>query len=148
MDLKKCIKLGHTWKLVVESVRCLRFTDSQTRGSLELGMRYSRISNCNRQTDRRTEQTNIRTCRPGSLQLKINMTYQVNLTKVSPIKMESITMISEYLPVGIAKLNVNNVWIKGAALFLGIFQILHFQRVENRNIWKTVLKVKKLLNFI
>ena len=57
-------------------------------------------------------------------------------------------MISEYLPVGIAKLNVNNVWIKGAALFLGIFQILHFQRVENRNIWKTVLKVKKLLNFI
>ena len=111
-------------------------------------MRYSRISNCNRQTDRRTEQTNIRTCRPGSLQLKINMTYQVNLTKVSPIKMESITMISEYLPVGIAKLNVNNVWIKGAALFLGIFQILHFQRVENRNIWKTVLKVKKLLNFI
>ena len=57
-------------------------------------------------------------------------------------------MISEYLPVGIAKVDVNNVWVNGAALFLGSHQILHFHRVENRNILKIVLKVNKLLNFI
>ena len=62
--------------------------------------------------------------------------------------MESTTMISEYLPVGIAKLDVNNVWVNGASLFLGNLQILHFHRVKNRNILKIVLKVNKLLTFI
>ena len=39
----------------------------------------------------------------------------LNLTKVSPIQVEYGTMITEYLPVSITKLEVKIIWVNRAA---------------------------------
>ena len=68
-----------------------------------------------------------------------------NPTKISPIKMKSSTTIIEYLPVGIAILEVKDVWINGTSNFLGSFYFAHVECVDDRNIFKSLLKLKKHL---
>ena len=59
--------------------------------------------------------------------------------------MKSSTTIIEYLPVGIAILEVKDVWINGTSTFLGSLHIFNVDCVDDRNIFKSLLKLKKHL---
>ena len=62
--------------------------------------------------------------------------------------MKSSTTIIEYLPVGIAILEVKDVWINGTSTFLGSLHIFNVDCVDDRNIFKSLLKAEKHLIFI
>ena len=62
--------------------------------------------------------------------------------------MKSRTMIFEYLPVDIAILEVKDVWINGTSTIIGSLHLVHVKCVDDRNIFKSLLKVKNHLIFI